>query len=68
MSDKISRGRWASRTDALDLVADLERGQTTVKWKSDTNHFLRSIMWASPEQIVRQDIRWCCHPRQYVPY
>ncbi|CAM9444741.1 unnamed protein product [Ectocarpus sp. 12 AP-2014] len=52
MSDKISRGRWASRADALDLVADLERGQTKVRWESNTNHVLLSIMLASPEQIT----------------
>ncbi|CAM9950714.1 unnamed protein product, partial [Ectocarpus fasciculatus] len=52
MSDKVSRGRWASKTDALELVADLERGPATVKWESDANHVLRSIMWASPEQII----------------
>ena len=46
------RGRWASGEDALNLVAELERGPQTVKWDVDADQVLRSIMWASPEQVM----------------
>ena len=52
MSAKVLRGRWASVEDALNLVAELERRLQTVKWDVDADQVLRSIMWASPEQVM----------------
>ena len=52
LSAKVLRGRWASGEDALNLVAELERGPQTVKWDVDADQVLRSIMWASPEQVL----------------
>eukprot|EP00904_Undaria_pinnatifida_P011900 jgi/Undpi1/7840/HiC_scaffold_23.g10312.m1 len=52
LSAKVLRGRWASGEDALNLVAELERGPQTVKWDVDADQVLRSIMWASPEQVM----------------
>ncbi|CBJ29724.1 putative far-red impaired response protein [Ectocarpus siliculosus] len=52
MSRKVTGELWASSGDALELVAELERGNETVKWELDAENILRSIMWASPEQIL----------------
>lgn len=52
MSRKVTGELWASSGDALELVAELERGKETVKWELDAENILRSIMWASPEQIL----------------
>lgn len=52
MSRKVTGELWASSSDALELVAELERGNETVKWELDAENILRSIMWASPEQIL----------------
>lgn len=52
MAQKVSGELWASSDDALQLVAELERGTETVKWELDAENILRSIMWASPEQIL----------------
>ena len=49
---KVLRGRWASVEDALNVVAELERGPQTVKWDVDADQVLRSIIWASPEQVL----------------
>ena len=34
------------------FVAELEKGPQTVKWDVDADQVLRSIMWASPEQVM----------------
>lgn len=52
MSRKVTGELWASSGDALELVAELERGKETVKWELDAENILRSIMWPSPEQIL----------------
>lgn len=52
MSRKVTGELWASSGDALELVAELERGQEIVKWELDAENIMRSIMWASPEQIL----------------
>lgn len=49
---EVLRGRWASVEDALNVVAELERGPQAVKWDVDADQVLRSIMWASPEQVM----------------
>ena len=48
LSAKVQRGRWASGEDALNLVAELERGPQTVKWDVDADQ----VLWASPEQVL----------------
>ena len=52
MSAKVLRGRWASVENALDIVAKLGSGPQTVKWGVDADQVLRSIMWASREQVL----------------
>lgn len=52
LSAKIQRGRWASAGDAVQLVAELERGPGMVKWEMGADQSLKTIMWASPEQIL----------------
>ena len=52
MSARIRRQQWLSAGDALNLVTDLKNKGATVAYELDPNHVLRSIMWATPEQIL----------------
>lgn len=52
ISRKVTGELWAASKDTVNLVAELERGQDTVKWELDAEDILVHIMWASPEQIL----------------
>lgn len=52
MVEKIRRQRWVSTGDALNLMVDLKNKNATVAHDIAPDDVLRTIIWASPEQIL----------------